>query len=146
MEAISVTRDGFKKQTHYKGPDISPGGALVIDKYDKVFLRAMKTDAESEIMYQIYVVDWYQGRWRYYDSTHDSNGAELPTVSISRVVESCSGSSGCTYIEHVGILVTREYLDKNRDSGIRFKVSGKAGEEVFFIPSAYVKAFLSVAK
>ena len=90
-------------------------------------------------------MDYYGGDWRFYNSAYDSNGNSLDTTKISQDVGSCS-TSGCSHFEHLGLNVTREYLEKNQDSGIRFKVSGKAGEEVFSIPSAYIKAFLSVAK
>lgn len=137
--AISIQRDDFKKTTNYKGPNASP------DILDQVFIRAWKTDATGSITYQIYVMDYYNGDWRFYHSAYDSNGNSLNTTQISRDVGSCS-RYGCSHEEHLGLNVTREYLEKNQDSGIRFKVSGKAGEEVFFIPGGYIKAFLSVAK
>lgn len=137
--AISVQRDDFKKITNYKGPNASP------DILDQVFLRARKADATGSITYQIYVMDYYNGDWRFYNSAYDSNGNSLDTTLISRDVGSCS-RYGCSHEEHLGLNVSRAYLEKNQDSGIRFKVSGKAGEEVFFIPGGYIKAFLSVAK
>jgi len=137
--AISVQRDDFKKVTNYKGPNAADNFG------DSVFIRAWKTDATGSINYQIYVMDYYGGDWRFYNSAYDSNGNSLDTTKISQDVGSCS-TSGCSHFEHLGLNVTREYLEKNQDSGIRFKVSGKAGEEVFSIPSAYIKAFLSVAK
>lgn len=135
---ITIQRDDFKKITNYKGPNAA-------DNYgDQVFLRAWKSDAGS-ITYQIYVMDYYSGEWRFYHSAHDSNGASLDTTLISRDVDSCN-RYGCSHNEHLGLNVTRGYLEKNQQSGIRFKVSGKAGEEIFSIPSGYIKAFLSVAK
>ena len=137
--AISITRDDFKKVTNYKGPNASQ------NFFDEVFIRAWKTDATGIITYQIYVVDYYNGDWRFYNSAHDSNGNSLNTTQISRHVGSCN-RYGCSHEEHLGLNVTREYLEKNQYSGIRFKVSGKAGEEIFFMPGGYINAFLSVAK
>lgn len=138
--AISVQRDDFKKVTNYKGPDAAVG------MFDSLFIRAWKTDATGNVDYQIYVIDYYDGEWRFYNSAYDSNGNRLDTTQISQDVGSCSAYRGCSHFEHLGLNVTREYLEKNQENGIRFKVSGKAGEEVFFIPSAYIKAVLSVAK
>ncbi len=137
--AISVQRDDFKKITNYKGPNASP------NIFDRLFLRAWKTDETGSINYQIYVMDYYDGDWRFYNSAYDSNGNRLDTTIISRDVGSCS-RYGCSHYEHLGLNVSREYLEKNQESGIRFKLSGKAGEEVFFIAGGYIKAFLSVAK
>lgn len=137
--AISVQRDDFKKITNYKGPNASS------DILDLVFLRAWKTDATGSVTYQIYVMDHYYTDWRFYSSAYDSNGNSLDTTLISRNVGSCS-QYGCSHDEHLGLNVSQAYLENNQDNGIRFKVSGKAGEEIFFIPGGYIKAFLSIAK
>jgi hypothetical protein len=137
--AISVHHDDFKKVTNYEGPNASA------EMGDSLFIRAWKADAIGSVNYQIYVRDYYDDDWRFYDSAYDSNGNSLDTTQISQDVGYCRAYS-CTHYEHLGLNVTREYLERNQENGIRFKVSGKAGEEVFFIPSAYIKAFLSVAK
>jgi hypothetical protein len=134
--AISVNRDEFKKVTNYTGPDAS-------NFPDSVLIRAWKPD-NGRLSYQIYVRDEYEGDWRYYNSAHDSNGTRLDTTVIDREVLTCS--RGCTLWEHLGLNVSREYLEKNQRQGIRFKISGKGGEEVFYIPPAYIGAFLSAVK
>jgi hypothetical protein len=101
--AVSVQRDDFRKITNYKGPNASS------NTLDQVFIRAWKTDATGSIAYQIYVMDYYDGDWRFYDSAHDSNGNSLNTTLISRDVDSC-GRFGCSHREHLGLNVTREYL------------------------------------
>jgi hypothetical protein len=149
--AIKVNRDDFKKITRYVGP-YAVGGTLLLGGKevsrggDVVFLRAWKTDSIGSINYQIYVMDKYNGHWRFYDSAYDSNGNGLNTTLIDREVGSCSGSGSCSHAETLGLNVTREYLEKNQESGIRFQVSGKAGKEVFFIPGGYIKGFLSAVK
>lgn len=138
--STTVKHDNFKKITIYVGPN-----ALSDPVYDNVFLRASKIQSTGEILYQIYVKDYYSGSWRFYNSAYDSNGNRLETNVIGREVGSCT-SNGCSHEEHLGLKVSREYLEKSQDSGINFKISGKAGEEIFFIPGAYIKGFLSVAK
>lgn len=138
---IQIKRDDFKKLVEFKGPDCSTS------IYDRLFIRAWKEDHETVVRYQIYVMDYYDNsRWRFYNSAWDSNGNRLSTTVIARDVGSCSRYGGCSHIEHVGVNVSRKYLEKNKESGVRFKLSGKAGEEVFFIPPGYIKAFLDVAK
>lgn len=132
---IKVERDDFKKLTNFQGPNAS-GNIL-----DNVLLRAWKFDRTGTTSYQIYVADYYTREWRFYDSAYDSRGTRLDATLISRDVSSCS-RYGCGFQEHIGINVSRQYLEENKATGIRFKISGKAGEEIFYIPSAYVKAFL----
>lgn len=135
---IQVQRDDFKKVTNFTGPSCAP------NILDSVFLRARKTD-NGATSYQIYVRNYYSGEWRFYSSAYDSNGNRLDTIVISRDVSSCS-QYGCSHEEHLGLNITRDYLEKNQTDGIRFKVSGKAGEAIFAIPGGYVQAFLAVVK
>jgi hypothetical protein len=140
ISSITTQHDDFKKQTNYRGPNVSPG------LKDDVFIRAWKADSTGSISYQIYVKHQYDGKWRFYNSADDSNGNSLDTTLISRDVGLCYQYLGCELIEHLGFNVTRNYLEANQASGVSFKVSGKAGQHVFFIPSSYVKAFLTVVK
>lgn len=135
--AVSVKRDDFQKTVDYNGPNIAPGFGGILR------IRAWKFEKTSEVKYQIYIADYYDGEWRFYNSAYDSNGESLDTTLISRKVDSCS-RYGCSHTEHVGLNITKEYLEKNKDSGINFKLSGKAGEAIFFIPGTYVQAILSV--
>ncbi len=135
---IKVSYDEFKKLTKYEGSNVATGA-------DVVFLRAWKPD-KSPMVIQIYVMDYYHDEWRFYHSAWDSDGIKLDTTQISRDVGTCSRYSGCSHYEHLGLNVTREYLEKHRRTGVRFQLSGKAGEEVFSIPAAHIDAFLEVAK
>lgn len=136
---VKSEHDEFKKQTRFTGPNSAS------EDYDLLMLRATKTDATGAISYQIYVADYYSGEWRFYKSAYDSKGEKLETILISRDVTGCD-RTGCGHKEHLAIPVTLKYLEENMSSGVRFKISGKAGEEVFFIPGPYIQTFLSVAK
>lgn len=136
---LKTERDEFKKQTRFTGPNTAS------EDYDLLMLRATKADATGAVSYQIYIADYYSGEWRFYNSTYDSNGAKLETIVISRDVTGCD-RTGCGHKEHLAIPVTLKYLEESTSSGIRFKISGKAGEEVFFLPGPYIQTFLSVAK
>lgn len=132
---IKRTYDEFRKQREYTGEDVLEG-------FGEVFLRGIKPD-NVEPIFQIYVADIYQGPWRFYRTTWDSDGAELETVQITRNVVSCGGWE-CYRNEEVAISVTRDYLEQHRTKNIRFKLSGPGGEYVFTVPAAHIDAFLDV--
>lgn len=133
--ATIVKRDDFKKLTEYKGMDLAPTDRSAL------FLRAWKGDT-GEIKYQIYVNDWYfRGGWRLYDSAYDSNGNKLDVSLISRDVNECKDGQ-CDYNEHLGLNISRKYLEDNQETGIKFKLTGKGGEDIEFLPSVYIKGFL----
>jgi hypothetical protein len=137
--AITVQHDDLKKTTNFKGPNSSKG------ILDTVLLRAWRSNESGSISYQIYVIDYYHGDWRFYDAASDSKGNNLTITLNSRDVSSCDYFT-CAHHEHLGMNVSRDYLEKNQENGIILKVSGTGGEETFIIPSIYIKAFLSVAK
>ncbi len=137
--AISVQRDDLKKITNFKGPSCSSS------ILDTVLLRAWKSDEDGRTSYQIYVIDYYHGAWRFYDTASDSKGNNLDIKLNSRDVSSCDYFT-CAHQEHLGINVSREYLEENQENGIVFSLKGKGREETFIIPSTYIKAFLSVVK
>lgn len=138
IESTTVQRDEFKKQLIYRGPNTFRSG------YIQVFIRAWKFEKDNSTRYQIYVSDYYDTAWRFYNSAYDSNGNQLDMTPISKEVIGCSRYSGCTYNETVGINVTKDYLQNNLESGIRFQISGKAGDNVFYVPGNYIKGFLHV--
>lgn len=129
-----ISHDEFKKITTFLGANAS--------EYNTLRLRAWKQDSDNSVNYQIYLTSFYNVQWRFYNEAYDSKGSKLDFVSIDRKVSSCSGSGGCYYEETVGLNVTRKYLEENQDTGIRYKISGKAGEAVGFLPAAYIKGFL----
>lgn len=134
--ATSSSRDDFKKLVSFSGPNAAR------DLGDRVFIRAWKHDAQSQTFYQIYIADYYDGPWRFYTETYDSDGTRLKTTVISRDTGTCS-KYGCSHIEHLGVDVTKSYLESKAETGVSFKISGKAGEEVFFLPNEYIKGFLN---
>lgn len=133
---ISVKADEFKKLTTFTGPNCAT------DAGDLVYFRAWR-DRNNALTYQVYVMDYYTGDWRFYDSAHDEDGVELSFTQIDRQTDICT-QYGCSKDEHLGINVGRDYLARHATSGMRFKVSGKRGSEVFVVPAAYIRALLAV--
>jgi len=74
-------------------------------------------------------------------SITDTDGNKLNTVKISREDNSCISGS-CWFYNPLGINVDHDYLEEYKDSGISVKVFDQTGENIFPIPSAYIKAFL----
>lgn len=135
--ASIVQRDEYMKTTLYTGPNIAEKNK------DQLFIRAKKSDIGG-VTYQIYVKINYSGVWRFYNQAYDAKGNALYTTLLSRNLAQCQNND-CSHNEQVSIEVTRMHLEDNMQGGLRFKVRGKAGEEAFFIPSGYIKAFLSLS-
>ena len=149
---IETQYDNLKKVTTFTGPNCAS------DRGDTLFIRAWKADATSEITYQIYVKNCYLtptstpysadgATWRFYGAANDENRTALDVLPIARSVADCKSSScNCIFCEEIGINATREYLVQHQDGGIKIKLIGKGGEEIFSIPSGYVRAFFNAAK
>lgn len=144
--SITVERDNFKKITRYEGPNVTAGLESGLSGLsDTVLIRAWKQDKTGEISYQIYINDYFEGDWRMYDSTYDANGNNLETIKITHDIVTCVKSI-CSGYESIGVNISREYLEKNKASGIQLKISGNGGENTFSIPGGYIDGVLSVVK
>jgi hypothetical protein len=137
--AVVVARDEFRKMTTYRGPDVT------VDVLDTVLIRAWRTDGQP-VEYQIYVSDHYDADWRFYSSAFDLDGQEFNVTQIARRVGACSRYSGCSKTETVGLNVTRAFLEKYRSRDLTFKIIGKAGEQVFTLPSRHIAKFLETVQ
>ncbi len=142
---VRVTHAVLEKTIQYEGPDIGWGDTLRLRAWDsqsRKYNHDLQTMERNLTRYQIYVGDAYDGTWRFYHAAYDSDGNPLDTTLIARKVGYCS-MHGCSKSEHVGVNVTRDYLDTHATSGVQFTLSGKAGNAVFFIPGGYIKGFLA---
>lgn len=133
--SVTESRDEFRKVTQYRGTDVHA------NTMDTLFIRAWRPDGQP-VKYQIYVADYYNGDWRFYTSAYDLDGKNHNVTLISRDVGSCSRYGGCSKTETVGINVQRADLEKYRNSGLSFKLIGRAGEQVFYLPREYITSFL----
>lgn len=133
--ATRVTHDDYKKATAFVGANASENNSL--------YLRGWRDDRTKALDLQIYATSFYSGEWRFYGEAYDSDGSKLDFISIDKKVDSCGSARGCYYEEAVGLNVSRAYLEAHKETGIRYKVSGKVGEFTGFLPAAYVKGFLA---
>lgn len=137
--ASSVQRDEYKKITIYRGPNIAN------KQPDQLYIVATKTDFGG-ISYQIFAIINYSGAWRFYNNAHDTKGNSLDITLMTRHLDKCTRND-CAHSEDIVINVTKKYLEEYMQSGLRIRVSAKAGEdEVFIIPPGYIKAFLSLSE
>lgn len=138
-EAITIEYDNFKKVTKYVGPDAAD------NVYEELFLRAEKPEVGGVVQYQVYAMTITRGGVRSYDSAYDSNGNKLDMVIVSRDLHLC-GPMYCNYQERLVLNVSESYLESNKNFGMNFKLIGKNGEAILFLPSGYIKAFLETVK
>lgn len=133
---VRVERDDYKKVTNFRAINAAA------NRFETLMLRAWRHDG-GELIYQIYVTDYYStGSWRFYEEAHDRSGHRFDVTLIGREVGSCSAYSGCSHFETVGLNIERAYLERHQESGIDFRVSGRAGTADFFLPPEYVQSFL----
>ena len=138
-KATKVQQGDSSWATIYKGPNIA------INPGDQLYIRALKSGSGS-ISYEIYVVINYIGYWRFYYLAYDTYGNNLGLTLMTRNIDECKRID-CVQQEILIVDVTRKYLEENMQGGLRFWVSAKKEKtrEVFFIPSGYIIAFLSLA-
>lgn len=143
---VDIEYDEFRRVTTYRGSSIQIYDTKT-NIEDRFFLRAFKSNAtssSSNISYQIYVVDTYEGKWRRHQEAYDSRGEELAITQIDRDVN--CGRVRCIYTETVGVKVTLDYLVEHIKEGIRFQISGPGGKEAFFLPGEYIENFLKAVE
>jgi hypothetical protein len=141
VKLIKIDRDDFKKVTTFIGPDYS------VDSNEQSLIRAVKSERNGSVIvvYQIYFSHTKFDDWMHFNSAYDSEGNSLKFQLISKEILECR-KSGCTTKEIVGLNVTKEYLIKNFENGLKIQISGKKGEAIIKFPSKYLKAIVGVAE
>ncbi len=140
---VKVKYDEFNKTTEYIGPDI-------MEYSDILLLRAWSHTNQPFLEYQIYVseyLSYYKGYEEFcnFNSAYDSEGNKLIFTYIDSDIH-FTNYGNVDYTEVYGITVSKDYLDKAKNTGINFKVYGKRCDKTHYIPGGYIQGFLSVAK
>lgn len=139
---ITVKYDQFRKETWYKAPPIKAGN---IYNYKTWFLRGLKKDDGTSFT-QVYVrIHYTAENWKFFEDAA-SNGEVLPTTKISRNVDSCSGSMGCSYTEDLAINISLEKLETllNENGVLVIGIRDRYGENwIVDMTSEYISAFKS---
>lgn len=137
---VTVKRDPYTKITLIQAGDIKVGGWG-----STIHLRAAHRDDRPDIEPKISVyasLFYYEGNWRFYERANTIDGQSWPTRSAARNVRDCTRYR-CSYSELVLVDFPFEYLRSHIRDGVDLKIAGPGGEEAFFIPPAYLSAFLS---
>lgn len=142
--AVRTTHDEFRGTTLYEGPNVSADVTFDEDPLWAVRLRAGMTKGGAA-HYQIYVKDSYVGpRWPDYNEAYDSRSVRLTLRKIDREVKNCTRE--CLFTEEVAINLSLDYLERARESGIKFRVYGSNRGREFLIPAGYVQGFLKAVQ
>jgi hypothetical protein len=131
-----IKEDEFTKKTTYIGPKFS-------FEFGDIFLRAWAGPGSPNPPFQIYVKQ-FGSNWHDFYAYYDANGKQLDITPIDREINRCSNGGYCGGHEHVGVSVTREYLQQFSTTGLRFKLVGKSQNAIYEMPAGYIQGFLSV--
>jgi hypothetical protein len=144
---VRVKIDEFTKNTKYVGPNIAIHRGLDHSPFgtQDLFIRAWITKDDKKPTFQIYVHS-LAGDWRHFTSAYDSDGNSLDVTIISRDVGGCIGGGGVCTHEHLGLNISKSYLEAHIENGLRFKIRGKSGEEIHTIIGSYIEGFLSALR
>ncbi|MGH8115913.1 MAG: hypothetical protein ACREPJ_01165 [Rhodanobacteraceae bacterium] len=141
--AVLVQHNRSGKTTDYVGPRVPSGISIA-------FLYAHKNSSTGNIAYEIRVIDNYYGprqlTYYIYDnvSVHGIGARNVKLHVFPSLPSQCTWGQ-CLYEDFVILDVSHQYLAEHARSGLGFKVFSRTSETAFFLPGAYIKAFLSVA-
>jgi hypothetical protein len=138
MSSISNTRDNFTKINTMTGPTIHRGAT-------EYFIRSFTIDGASVRAFQIYAEISSNSVPDHFDRAYDISGKRLSVKHITTELNGCS-RHGCSYTQHIGVAIDREYLITNRQTGVRLQLGSISEKELIIIPAAYVQAFIDATK
>lgn len=149
QKMVITEKDEFTKLITITGPNaINNEYRRITENYKlgqlDLFIRAWREPNKSVISYQIYIHS-EAVNWRHFQSAYDSDGNKLDMIIIANKVFDCYPipAPGVCAHEHVGVNVSEEYLRNKINTGIRFKLIGEAGDEVYVLSGPYIHGFLS---
>lgn len=136
LQAISskatVNYDNFEK--HYK---------VETPIFNDLLLRGtVLKETGLEVALQVYTTVSFSGEWANLDRAFSEDGERLTLTRIASNPD-CSGTQfnlPCRLDETVGVNVSREFLEKNRD-GVELKLSGQ-DSTVIYVPGPLIISLL----
>lgn len=142
---VEVTVDEFTKKTTYAGPvtfthEKNTHGSTAAVAANLVAEVTGKDTAYFIIVWSTSVMPPSAG-YLMLSSAIDTDSKILGLGVFDRKVECNSGN--CTYDEMLYIPVERRYLQDHFTSGLRIRLDGKRGNQVFEVPVADLTLFLS---
>lgn len=126
---------------------------IKFDKFEKIYkvstpffkdqlLRGVVSAKNNEIInVQLYTNLKFLGNWGNIQSAIDTDGTHHEVTKISSDTDCSSQFSVCHLTETIGITLSPEFLEKNKD-GFEIKASGTQ-ERIISVPGNLVKSFLT---
>lgn len=134
---IVIEHDSFSKKTWIKSPLYLSRQGFTDTFPVNLSYRASFKNNELEFI-QLYVTA-SNITWGFYHSANGEDGVNLKLVNVDSFID--SGAGIVTTIEHFGISLDLEYIEKMTAKDFKIKVYGKRNEGVFIVPKALSKAF-----
>lgn len=138
LDQTTYEHDSFTGVEKFVSPSII-ADQYVGHRHGSAFfwLRYFRDRESSHSAYQIYVM-YQSSDWLFLESARDADQNSLDFKSLDRQVPSHGGIQ-----EHVGIAVTREYLEGHRyRGGVAIRISSPRGNVNFFLPPSLIEGFL----
>ncbi len=136
--AVSLKTDEYKKTTVFEAPK-GNGFAPIA-----VFLRASKSNKTGVIAYEIYLTASAAlppGESQDFTSAYDLDGVRLDLETVLKTESTCSKKL-CIVNEEYSILIDRNYLEKHKVNGLRFRLYSKDKKYDFNLTPGYIKGVL----
>jgi hypothetical protein len=99
------------------------------DPSSSYFLRSWVDKTSGAVKHQLYVGDYYNGSWIFWDRVNSQDAQPLEFVPITRRVVGCYSTIGCYYEETFGVSIPDAMLKAHQD-GFMVKFYAKTGNEL----------------
>jgi hypothetical protein len=133
VKEIKLEDDKFEQRARVIGYPTNFGLAILPNIPNTARIRSWIDKKTGAVDHQLYVTEYYDGNWRFYQTATDENATALRFVSVRRDVVTCAGSrySGCSYVEIYGVDMDDAALRKLIANGGSYaiKVRAKAGAD-----------------
>jgi hypothetical protein len=142
---VDVEVDEFTKETSYFGPWTATHDGNTHGNVAGVTASLLATASGKDTAYKIIIVSMRvvppSEHYLMLSSAIDTDSKTMPLDVFDRTAE--CGSATCTLSEKAVISVGRKYLQDHATSGLRIRLEGKRGSQVFEVPTADLTLFLS---
>lgn len=145
VREVEVVVDEFTKKITYSGPVTYTDDGNIHGNMAGVAANLVAEVTGKDTAYYIIILSTRvlppSAGYLMLSSAIDTDSKNLRLGTFDRKVECKSGS--CTYDETLFIPIERKYLQDHFTSGLRIRLDGKRGSQVFEVPVTDLTLFLS---
>lgn len=120
---VQVAPDRFAGMVAFNGIEKTFPG----DRFNRFELRSWIAK-DGGLTHQLYVSDYYEGSWRFYDQAAGEDARTLEFTEISRDVIACGELTGCSMSEIFGADLPDSLLRAHTAGGYAVKFYAKSGD------------------